>query len=406
MKECWDNFVKLKAFYGNITLDAHVIELRAPYSEIFPAHPDANLKVSILSDYSFWAHGEKYYRLDEKIHDISRQSPPPQKLGIITPTNYYLLEQLESINKYALTHSGEIEERAFQMLYAYRIPCIPFAYAGYPLDRCLFHKLDFAQSYRIEKVECIKEEGEEVVVVSVRLDFKLEGKGSLLFTFYKDRAWALKECIATLPGNGPNFLQLQKSHNVYRGEKDGIPLIKEHLYEVSVKSTGENKELITSRYTYRFENVVPGPVDLKTFDVDAILKKDIPASRFVPSATATPPLPLSDANDAVIFSICCQSPLRPVGRLLACAPAFLARQCLLIADYRSLLKEDRHSCLSFQSPIPNLQSLVSPPLPTKNLFGWYEKILDVQRNMCIITSTIKAVSSRHPTPVFLNPLIP
>ncbi len=267
------NYMRLREFYQNITIEAHRTGYRLPRSADagFPPTPGAELELYVELDYTFRANGGDYLRMDwieEEASSLSRKKTG--FVGILTPTEGFALERNGSNGRLHLVAHGKELDKYSGLFASHWFHTAPFGQQGIPLEHRLL--VDQDGSYRLEKVEVGRESGEEIVSVS-RLQKSEAGWSRLILRFYRNRSWALKESSYEGTEDGTEESLLMVERCTYDGEEDGIPLLSGYTLEIGSKNISASEETVRRRDVFEIKKITPGAVPLAEFDARGIIGK-------------------------------------------------------------------------------------------------------------------------------------
>ncbi len=267
------NYMRLREFYQNITMEAHRTGYRLPRSADagVPRAPGTELELYVELDYIFRCNnGEDYLRMDWGEEDASSLSMKTGFVGIITPTEGFALERNSSNGSLHLVAHGKDLDHYLDLFANHWFHTAPFGQQGTPLEYRLL--VDQDDSYRLTKVDVGRESGEEIVSVS-RSRKCDEGWSRMTFRFYRNRSWALKESSYEGTEYGIEESLLIVERCTYDGEEDGIPLLSGYTLEIGGKNVSASEETVRQRDMFEIKKITPGAVPLAEFDARGLIGK-------------------------------------------------------------------------------------------------------------------------------------
>jgi hypothetical protein len=152
----------------------------------------------------------------------------------------------------------------------------PFGKGVFLIDECLL-RVQKSPDGKIDKVELRRESGEEIVVVHeswnwrTKEDKREEGHShsvQTVYQFYRNRSWALKEVFEVRSAVEHGSTTERTFHRyfcVYRGEKDGVPLLAEYSSSGGLLEPVKRKSTVAHR-VYEVTQIVPDSPPLSAFD--------------------------------------------------------------------------------------------------------------------------------------------
>ncbi|MCP4673988.1 MAG: hypothetical protein GY854_00395 [Deltaproteobacteria bacterium] len=269
-------FLKLKAFYDNVTIEAHEELLIRPRSKdgIFAPTANADLVLARVRDYTFRADGSgDRYRMDGTDYDATDPTKAIEaKIGLMNPDGQYVFQRNPTTGKYYLRLFGKNKAEGLVQLSAYVFPAAPFTFLATPLDE---YVLQDQPGVIIDKVELQHDSGEELVEIA--RSYRQEDRWSeCVLRFYRERSWALKDIQfeGAIWARG-KVIEDRQSAKIqtcfYDGEQDGIPLLKSCSIECSARDVASNALKTTRRQDFEIRSLTPGPPAQSLFDDEVIL---------------------------------------------------------------------------------------------------------------------------------------
>jgi len=272
LQEYQRNYLRLKDFYENVTIETRGERFSLPRSAAgpFPPAPSATLESILSRELIFRSNGGDFLRMDSAILDASSS---PGDIFIVTPTEGFHLSQSPSSGNYALLSHGKQVWRYRNSFAGLFFFCAPFGHDGIPLEKRILSDHPDHDASRIKSVELRSESGEDIVLVS-RLTDHDGVYSSLTFQFYRDRCWALKESRYECPMSrvpGDEELNVIVERCVYDRGDDGIPLLAKYTRDHIRGNESTNEEIIRRQDVFEIKRITPGAVPLEEFDVDQLI---------------------------------------------------------------------------------------------------------------------------------------
>jgi hypothetical protein len=272
LKEYQESYTRLKGFYENSTIEAREEYFDIPQSHdgVFPPPPNAKMVLSEMRDMIFRGNSGQYYRLDvtdyDDMVDLSKKT---DVVGIIAPTEGYLLGKNLSTDKYYVKAYGKNRDEYLGILSVFWFRTAPFSCQSIQLEYWLLRD---KKKFTIDKIDVKQESGEEIAVIHLSINGN-NGWVRTTFQFYRNRSWALKSLEEEAANTGDKEWDVARQQCIYEGEKDGFPLLKECSREGGVKDPSTGKERILHRQVYKIAKMIPGAVNLSYYDADSLLGK-------------------------------------------------------------------------------------------------------------------------------------
>ncbi len=268
--------LKLKAFYGNVTIEAREELSIRPRSKdgIFAPAADADLVLARVRDYTFRADGSgDCYRMDGTEYDPSDPTKAIEaKTGLMNPDGQYVFQRNPTTGKYYLRLFAKNKDEGLVRLSAYVFHTAPFTFLTTPLDEYI---LQDQPDVMIDKVELNRDTGEELVEIA--RSYRQEARWSkCVLRFYRDRSWVLKD-VRFEGAIWAGDKVIEDRHSVktqtctYEGEHGGIPLLKSCSTECFARDVASNALKMTQRQDFEIRSVTPGPPGQTHFDDQVIL---------------------------------------------------------------------------------------------------------------------------------------
>ncbi len=315
-------YPKIKAFYGNLRMDASAKTARFPTEESLESLRTALkaeglseeeiedvVKQSMQADQQFelrYRFADKYSRIDKIVnHPITpsmRKRMPAERakddvaseigITLLTPEKGYQLSKNSpqkpyfSLNaKKDLKNADAAEGLLVTLMY---FDVAPFASSHTLLEDVVLRcpPLIAGKPYVVEYVRTTEMAGEQVVELRV-------GRTDLANGFRKitlDKNWCMKEIYsraAISHPTGVEEIRWTRESCDYKGEVDGVSLLKTYRRSEGNYNKNTEQEIVSRKMEFEITNLVPGPVDLAEFDVKQFLPPDTTIGEIVPAKMST-----------------------------------------------------------------------------------------------------------------------
>lgn len=216
--------------------------------------------------FTYWARNDEYFRLDgQSLSLVDESSVTRSETGLIRPDESFHLGVDPNTGKHFIMAHGKNRDEHLNILYSYVFPFGALSYDGRLLGDFLFTS---ESPWTITGVD--KLDGGEVMVGLVGQFPK--GKMTQTFWLLPNRNWVLSKAVAESMNevNGASSLSQTIYAVSYQDRQGDFPLLKRVTLE-GASGPGPDELRVTYRRVIDISEIVPGPADLRVFDIGLLV---------------------------------------------------------------------------------------------------------------------------------------
>lgn len=267
LHEYHDNYVRVARFYRNVTMEVKETSFVLARSAvgIFPAAPTAGLEIEAVRDCVFRARDGSHFRMDGNSYDATDLTvPTTSRIGIISPSESFLLGRSTSNGTPYLIAHGKDREEYLSALSVYYFHIAPFGLGALPLEYRIFAD----QGCTVDKVAVEDSAGEEIASIFMSGETP-QVATRWKFRFYRNRCWAAKEVSEESSyAESPGRIVRERQFCEYEGASQEVPLLRRCIWEQADQADESAVERIVHRRVFEVAKLTPGAPPLAEFNVN------------------------------------------------------------------------------------------------------------------------------------------